>query len=105
VQDGVPDRGPDEGPNPVPDGGPNEAKRGAQQTEGQTTCLTGARHGPNRPGRVPDGDRRGVQRGQTGWRTEGLFTFKRKKRHVLYTCHVNHLQHPTCPTPGGCEKS
>jgi hypothetical protein len=20
----------------------------------------------------------------------------------MYTCHVNHRQHPTCPTPGGC---
>jgi hypothetical protein len=27
---------------------------------------------------VPDGGQTGARRGQTGWRMEGLFTFKRK---------------------------
>jgi hypothetical protein len=33
-----------------------------------------------------------------------IIYFKKKKQHVLYTCHVNHRQHPTCPTRGGCKK-
>jgi hypothetical protein len=75
-------------PDVVPDGG----QMGGQSCQtGQAGCPTGLEG-------VPDGS-------QTGWRTEGLFTFKRKKRHVLYTCLVNHRQHPTCPTPGGCKKN
>jgi hypothetical protein len=50
----------------VPDGGHMGARRG---------CPTGARRGPDG---VPDGGQTGARRGQTGWRTEGLFTFKRK---------------------------
>jgi hypothetical protein len=44
----------------------------------------------------PDRARRG------GGRKDYLFL--KEKRHVLYTCHVNHRQHPTCPTLGGCKK-
>jgi hypothetical protein len=36
----------------------------------QTGCLTGPDGGPIGPDKVPDG--------LDGWRTEGLFTFKRK---------------------------
>jgi hypothetical protein len=76
------------------------ARRGSRR--GLDEVPDGARWGPDE---VPDGARRGAQRGQTGCWTEGLFTFKKKKRHVMYTCHVNHRQHPTCPTPGGCKKN
>jgi hypothetical protein len=34
---------------------------------------------------------------------EGLFTFKRKND-MFCIRHVNHRQHPTCPSPGGCKK-
>jgi hypothetical protein len=63
-----------EGQTGVPDGGHTGAGRGARRG-----CPTGAMRGPDG---VPDGGhtgaRQGARRGQTGWRTEGLFTFKRK---------------------------
>jgi hypothetical protein len=55
-----------EGQTGVPDRGHTGATRG---------CPTGARWGPDG---VPDGGHTGATRDQTGWWTEGLFTFKRK---------------------------
>jgi hypothetical protein len=52
-------RGPDGLPDRVADGG-------------QIGCPTGGQT------RWPDGVPYGTRRGQTEWRTEGLFTFKRK---------------------------
>jgi hypothetical protein len=54
----------------------------------------GARRGPD-----------GVPDGLDGVADRRIIYFKKEKRHVLYTCHVNHRQHPTCPTPGGCKKN
>jgi hypothetical protein len=67
-----------QGPDGVPDGGHMEAGRGARRG-----CLTGATRGPDG---VPNeghmgagqGAQQGPDGGQTGWRMEGLFTFKRK---------------------------
>jgi hypothetical protein len=65
-QMGVPDGGARRGPH----GGHTGAGRGARRG-----CPTGAMRGPDG---VPDGGHTGATRGQTGWRMEGLFTFKRK---------------------------
>jgi hypothetical protein len=70
---------------------------------GQTGCPTAAGQGARRGSD-------GARRGQTGCPTgpdgvvDGrIIYFEKKKRHVLYTCHVNHRQHPTCLTSGGCK--
>jgi hypothetical protein len=72
-------------PNGVPDGGPDGVPGMARRGAGR-----GAQRGPDRildgvPDRARRGAKQGAQRGQTvcpmgqtGWRTEGLFTFKRK---------------------------
>jgi hypothetical protein len=62
-----------EGQTGVPDGATRGPHGGARQGPdgGWTGCPTGATRGP-------DGGHTGATRGQTGWRTEGLFTFKRK---------------------------
>jgi hypothetical protein len=74
-----------EEPNGGPDGG---AKRGAGRRS-----QTGGHTGPNRG---PNGAKRG------GGQKDYLLL--KEKRHVLYMCHVNHRQYPTCLMPGGCKK-
>jgi hypothetical protein len=61
---GVPNRG-NAGAGRGAQRGPDEGQTGPDG--GRTGCPTGATRGPD-----------GARRGQTGWRTEGLFTFKRK---------------------------
>jgi hypothetical protein len=87
--DGVPV--PDGGPEGLPDGVPDGGQMGCP-TGGQTGCPTGARRVARRGGQtgcptggqtgwpdgVPDRGQTEGPTGQTGWRTEGLFTFKRK---------------------------
>jgi hypothetical protein len=59
---------------------------------GWTGWPTGARQWPDGG---PDGARPG------GGRKDYLRL--KEKRYVLCMCHVNHRQHPTCLTPGGCK--
>jgi hypothetical protein len=49
---------------------------------------------------VPNGGQRGADGARRGGRWKDYLLLKEKM-----TCHVNHRQHPTYPTPGGCKEN
>jgi hypothetical protein len=49
---------------------------------------------------VPNGGQMGADGARRGGRWKDYLLLKEKM-----TCHVNHRQHPTYPTPGGCKEN